>query len=266
MKKIYTILLSIVAGLLFFQTAVAQCKMKNTAFNGGENIYYNLYYRYGLINAKGGVGALITTNTNYSGQDAYKISLMLNTTGMVGNIYNVQDTLLSFVNKNLQPLLFTKDAFEGSDYSKERQLYTYNGSSISVRAMRKFNGNLKFDEVVTTNKCTYDYLSLIAYARNLDFTGMRPGENMYVQFLSGRNFVNMYIRYKGTSRVKADNGKTYDAIQLAMIILDDAFEDKEEAIHVSLSNDSNKVPIIIDTKLKIGSIRAVMKSCNGLRN
>lgn len=251
---------------MLFQTSVAQCKMKNTAFNGGENISFNLYYRYGLINAKGGVGSLITTNTNYNGQDAYKISLMLNTTGMVGNIYTVQDTLLSYVNKQLQPLLFTKDAFEGNDYSKERQLYTYKGNSISVRAMRKFNGILKFDEVVKTGKCTYDYLSLIAYARNLNFSGLHPGENLYVQFLSGRSFVNMYIRYKGTSKVKADDGKTYEAIQLTMIILDDAFEDKEEAINVALTNDSNKVPIIIDTKLKIGSIRAVMKSSKGLRH
>ena len=49
-------------------------------------------------------------------------------------------------------------------------------------------------------------------------------------------------------------------------IHDDAFENQKDALKASLTNDSNRVPIIIDTSLNIGSIRAVMKNATGLRN
>ena len=116
--------------LLFFSfiEVNAQCKLTNTAFASGEDIEYDLYLNMGILNARAGKGSLSVTEANYRGENAYKIVMMLNTSGLAGNIYTVNDTLTSFVDKDLRPLLFTKEAFEGKDYSVDRQSYTYNGS------------------------------------------------------------------------------------------------------------------------------------------
>ncbi len=252
--------------LLSLQSAAAQCKISNNAIFSGENIQYDLYFNFGIIRARAGSGSLTVTDANYRGISSLKTVMILNTSGLAGNIYTVNDTLTSYVDSDLRPLLFTKEAFEGSDYSVERQSYTYNDDDISIRTVRVYNGEEKFDEVFTTEECTYDYLSVLSLVRNLDFTGLRTGDSKFIQFISGRRAVNMYVNYQGISNIKANDGNTYEVINITMTILDDAFTNQKEALKASLTNDQNRTPIIIDTSLNIGSVRAVMKGMTSARN
>ena len=93
----------------------AQCELTNTAFTSGENIQYDLSMNLGIFNARAGKGSLTVTEANYRGENAYKMVMLLNTIGLANNVYAVNDTLTSFIDKNLRPLLFTKEAFEGKD-------------------------------------------------------------------------------------------------------------------------------------------------------
>ncbi len=266
MQKYYFILLIIILSAMGQQPANAQCKLTNTAFISGENVQYDLYFDFGIVSARAGSGSLQTTEANYRGESAFKTVMMLNTSGLAGSLYAVNDTLTSYIDYNLRPLLFTKEAKEGKDYSVERQSFTYKGDEISIRALRSRNNVERFDELVTTNKCTYDYLSVIAYVRNLDYTGMKAGDKHYIQFISGRKPVDMYINYLGTSSIKANNGKTYEVINISMTIHDDAFTNPKESLRASLTHDKNRIPVVIDTSLKLGSVRAVMRDVAGMRH
>lgn len=264
-QKVPSILISLFLFLGVMQVD-AQCKLTNTAFASGEDIRYDLYLNLGFFNARAGRGSLTVTEANYRGENAYKMVMLFNTSGLAGNLYTVNDTLTSFIDKDLRPLLFTKEAFEGKDYSVERQSYTYEGDKVKIRAFRTWNGEEQFDEVVTTDHCTYDYLSVLPYIRNLDYTGMKPGDRHHIRFIAGRKPVNMYVNYQGVSSVKAGNGKKYEVINLTMTILDDAFTNQKEALKASLTNDKNRIPVIIDTSLRIGSIRAVLRDVSGTRH
>lgn len=266
MNKIITSTLLSLFFLCSFSLANAQCNLKNTAFKSGEKVNYDLYFNYGIVRARAGRGSLSVTESNYKGQRAYKTTMLLNTSGLAGNLYTVNDTLTSFMDMNLRPLLFTKEAFEGKDYSTESQSYTYSGNKVNIRAIRTWNGKPDFDDVVETDECTYDYLSVLPYVRNLDYTGMRAGDRKYIQFLSGKTPVDMYVNYLGTSSVKANDGKTYNVINISMTIHDKAFTNPKEAIKASLTNDENRVPVVIETSLRMGSVRAVLKNVTGLRN
>ena len=260
-KKLYTLiaLLLLVVGL----SATGQTKIKNNAFEAGEKLTYDLYYKYGLLNMKGGRATLNTESTAYNGTDAYKMTLHATTGGLVNTIYNVDDTLTAYFDRNLVPLLFTKGATEGKDYTRERQVYKYVNGNTSIRTIRYRNGELSFDENITTQRCTYDMMSVLAFARTLDYSNMKRGDNTQVQFITGKRLVNMYIRYVGTGSVKVNNGKTYEALELSLMILDKAFVDQEEAMRVWLTNDENKIPLQINTKLKIGEMRSVLKDFSG---
>lgn len=260
-----TIILLLLPLFVFLQ-AEAQCKVTNSAFLSGEEIQYDLYFNYGILNARAGKGSLSVAEANYRGQNTYKTVMVLNTSGIAGNLYAVNDTLTSYVDMDLRPLLFTKEALEGKDYSVERQAYTYRENEISIRAIRHRNGKERFDEVVKTNQCTYDYLSVLSYVRNIDYTGMKAGDRKFIQFISGRRPVQMYVNYLGTSSMKANNGKSYQVINISMTIHDKAFPDPKEALKASLTNDENRIPVVIDTHLKIGSIRAVMRKVTGVRH
>ena len=210
----------------------AQCNLENRAFVSGEEIQYDLYFNYGILNRVLERVAL-GDRCQLQGQNAYKLMMLLNTSGLADNLYTVQDTLTSYVDKELRPLLFTKEALEGKDYTVERQSYSYEGEEINIRTIRHRNGKERFDEVVVTDQCTYDYLSVLAYVRNLDFKGMMPGDKKYIRFISGKRPVNMYVNYLGVSNMKANDGNTYEVINISMTILDDAFTNQKEAIKAS---------------------------------
>ena len=264
-KKI-NILIALLLFTLSLSAKIGQTKINNNAFNAGEKLTYDLYYKYGLINMKGGKATLNTTSTVYNGTNAYKMTLLASTGGLVNTLYNVDDTLTAFVDKNMVPLLFTKGAAEGKEYTRERQLYTYQGGKASIRTIRHRNGELSFDENIATDRCTYDMMSILAYARTLDYSNMKRGDNTQIQFITGKRIVNMYIRYLGTGSMKVNNGKTYDALELSLMILDKAFVDQEEAMKVWLTNDENKLPLQIDSKLKIGTMRVVLKDFSGIKH
>ncbi len=255
----FILLFSVLSHTLLY----GQTKIVNNAFDAGEKLTYDLYYKYGIINMKGGTATLNTETTTYNGTDAYKLTLQASTGGLIGSIYSIEDTLTSYMDKKLVPLLFVKGAVEMKDYTSERQIYKYQNGKTSIRTIRHRNGELSFDENIITDRCTYDMMSILAFARTLNYSKMQRGDNTQVQFITGRRLVNMYIRYLGKSTMKVNNGKTYDAIELSLMILDKAFVDKEEAMRVWITDDENKLPLQINSKLKIGEMRVVLKDFSG---
>lgn len=240
-----------------------QTTIENNAFEAGEKLTYDLYYKYGILNMKGGRATINTEETTYNDKDAYKLTLNASTGGLIGNFYNIEDTLTSYMDKNLVPFLFVKGAAEGKDYTRERQIYKYQNGKTSIRTIRHRNGELSFDENIITDRCTYDMMSILAFARTLNYSKMQRGDNTQVQFITGKRLVNMYIRYMGKSSMKVNNGNTYQAIELSLMILDKAFVDQEEAMRVWITDDENKLPLQINSKLKIGEMRVVLKDFSG---
>ncbi len=260
-KHLLTVIALLISILSF--TLSGQTALKNNAFEAGEKLTYDLYYKYGILNMKGGIATLNTEATSYKGDDAYKMTLHASTGGLIGSLFTVDDTLTSYMDKNLIPQLFIKGASEGKDYTRERQIYSYQNNYTSIRAIRHRNGKFIFDENIITERCTYDMMSILAFARTLNYSNMQKGDNTQVQFITGKRLVNMYIRYMGTSNLKVNNGKTYEAVELSLMILDKAFVDQEEAMRVWITNDENKLPLQIHTNLKIGEMRSVLKDFSG---
>jgi hypothetical protein len=65
--------------------------------------------------------------------------------------------------------------------------------------------------------------------------------------------------------MKANDGNTYEVINISMTILDDAFTNQKEAIKASLTNNVNRVPVVIITYLKFGTVKAVLNTVSGLK-
>lgn len=260
-KKITGI--SIILSILFSLSINAQCKMNNSFFQAGEELFYDLYFKYGLINTKAGTSSLKTVSERYNNTDAFKMTLLAESLGTVRKIFSLNDTLVCYTTKDLVPLSYIKNAKEGKDYTQEKVHYTYNNSGVSINTKRTRNGLFKFDETINSKSCIYDMMSIVYYARTLNYTSMKTGETSKVDFISGKSKVNMIIEYQGTEIVEANDGKKYECIKLLLSIMDDAFTNKKEAMKVFITNDNNRMPVRLDSKLNFGSTRAVLKGYKG---
>ena len=256
---VFTCIASLVA-----LSGYSQCQIQNDFFDSGEVMEYDLYMKWGLLSTKGGYATMKTQNATYEGKDAYKMTLTSSSQGTARKIFKLDDTLSCYMSKDLIPLAYLKDAHEGGDYTRERLKYSYPGDgTVNVSAIRHKNGNFKFDEVINFNSCTYDLMSVVFFARTLDYSKMKNGIQVTIDFVSGKNKLNMQIIYEGTERIKANNDVKYNCIKLTLKIADDAFDDEKDAMKVYITDDANRMIVRMDSKLKVGSTRAVLKSYKG---
>jgi hypothetical protein len=252
--------------VLFSIQLKAQCEVENNSFRGGEYLEYDLYFKYGLIFTKAGISTMSVTDAQYKNKRAYKMMLTANALGAAKAIFYISDTLTSYTTKALVPLAYLKDAHEGSDYRTERAAYDYSTGKVKLRNINKKNEDLRYDTTLVSNDCMYDMLSIVYYARTLNYGNMKKGDEVTVSFLSGRKKVNMTIVHQGVESVAANDRRKYNCIKLSLMINERAFEDKNEAMKVYITEDPNRIPIRIDSKLKVGSTRALLKSYKGQRN
>lgn len=246
--------------------AQSQCKIINNQFQAGEELSFDLYFKYGLIFTKAGNSSLKTVSTTFNGKDAYKMSLIAQSSGAAGKLFSLSDTLSSYTTKDLVPLFFKKNAHEGKENTDESVTYTYTPSGVSIHTKRTKNGVLRFDETMTSKECVYDMISVVFYARTLDYSSMKKGDAAAVEFISGKKKVYMVIEHEGIETIKANDDRKYECIKLVLSISNGnqlAFDDKEEAMKVYITNDENRMPVRLDSKLKVGSTRAMLKSYKG---
>lgn len=242
----------------------AQCELTNKHFKAGEILTYQLDFKYGLLNMHAGTSTMLIVNDVYAGQPAYKTMMTAKSKGVANSIYHVNDTLTGYFSTKLKPLFFQKHAHEGKDYTQENVYYSYKNDSVYVHTTRKKNGDDKFDVTIAMKNCVYDLLSSIFYARVQDYTQMDKGESLDVNFISGKKMVFMQIILEGLQTIKAANGVKYECLVLKLNIKDDVFSTPNEAMTVYLSHDEYQLPIRIDTNLKIGSTKAILKKVEGL--
>jgi len=260
-KKIAVVALILLTSLSL--NAQTQCKVDNKYFQAGEQLTYDLYWKKGFVNMKAGHSTLNTVSQTYNGQDAYKTTLTAKSSGMVDKVFFINDTLSAYYTKQIVPLAFYKNAEEGKNHTIENMTYAYSGGKVNVHTKRVRDGEQKFDENITVNSCVYDMVSVVLYARTLDYSGMKKGDEKRVDFITGKKKAYMIIEHGGIENVKANDDKTYSCIKLVLSIQTEAFEDKEESMKVYITNDNNRLPVRLDTKLNFGSTRAMLKSYRG---
>ncbi|SHF80803.1 DUF3108 domain-containing protein [Dysgonomonas macrotermitis] len=263
MKKFFYIsALLLLLPLLGIQNVAAQCSINNKYFQAGETLQYDLYIKFAAT-IKGGYAKLTTQNVSYAGKDAYKMTLVSESQGFARKMFELNDTLACVMTKDLVPLAYMKDAHEGGDYTKERMGYTYANGKVKTRSIRHKNGEFRFDETIENDACTYDLMSVLFYARTLDYSNMKDITETKVRFITGKSNVHMRIIYNGKEKVKANDGNKYNCLKLTLYIADEAFDNGKEAMKVYITDDDNRLPVRLETKLKVGSTRVMLKSYKG---
>jgi hypothetical protein len=264
MKIKITLIAVIFISLSAFPEANAQrCGIVNTAFSPGERVEYDLFFSL-VLRARAGRGTLAIDEVDFRGQPAYRARMVMGTSGVADALFSFHETSHSYMDKSLRPLLYTRETRERS-HIVESQEFSHEDDQVNIRTIRHINDELRFDEVLTADECTFDFFSILLFVRNLDFDQMNVGDRKRVQFVNGQRLTDMYVNFLGTSTVRA-GGTRHEVINVSMTIFDDAFTNQQEAISASLSNDSNRIPVIINMNLRVGSVRAVMRSFSGARS
>lgn len=248
---------------LMSAAANAQCTMKNTAFQGGEYLTYNLYYNWQFVWVKAGTATMAVSDATYKGKPAYKGSLITRGNSKADKFFVMRDTLLCYTAKDLSPLYFRKGAKEGKRYTVDEVWYDYSGgkTTLTQHYLDK-RGDLK-KKKVSVSECVVDMMSSFLRARNMNNAGWSKGHEVKFKMADGDDIDQTKLVYRGKTTVKADNDKKYNCLELSYCELEKG--KWKEIVRFFVTDDDRHLPIRLDLNLKFGSAKAFLTSMKGVK-
>ena len=101
--------------------------------------------------------------------------------------------------------------------------------------------------------------------RNLDTDGMKKGDKIAVKMLFDKEIYPIHIRYNGKEKKDVRNLGKFNTIKIHPdLVAGNVFKDGDK-MTIWVSDDKNKIPLIIESPVSVGSVKAVLKSYKGLK-
>lgn len=243
-----------------------QSPVVNTAFQGGEQLSYNLYFNWKFVWVKVGTAFMSATETVYKGKPAYRSYLITRGNSRADHLFMLRDTLTAYVERDLVPWHYTKHAHEGKNYYRETVDYSYTGGKCHLDQAYSRNF-MPWERYTYDNaQCAYDMVSMLLRARSFKPEGWKPGHRIPFMMAEGRKCKQQTIVYrkKDTFQVEGSNVK-YRCLVFSFMEKQKNGKEKE-IIKFYITDDKNHIPVRLDMNLNFGTAKAYLSSARGLRN
>jgi hypothetical protein len=235
-------------------------------FQHGEELKYDIHYKYGFVMLKAGTAIYSINADSYNGKEAWKSTLNFKTTSFFDKIFKIRDTLSSKTNDKLEPLYHQREIHEGSTHFCEKVSFKkFSHTYSEARVWRRNAETLKFDTVLFSNNAGYDILNVFMFSRSLDFQHLNIGESFNLSTFIGKRKVNIIVHFKGQMVISKSETLKYKTYKLVIDVTDEVFSESKSAMEVWISDDDNRIPLKIKAKLKIGMAEADLMAYQNLK-
>jgi hypothetical protein len=250
MSLLLPLILFITTGLYAGQPQDEFRKVENKAFGVGEVLTFEV--KYGFVTA--GIATMsIPKIRRISGRDAYHINFEVNSVPSFDWIYKVRDRYESYVDvEGLFPWRFEQHIREGG-YSRDFSAF------FDQRRGKAKTSEGEYEIPPYVN----DIISAFYLARTFDYSNMKNGDLIYLQNFYKDKVYDLNVRYLGRESIQVPAG-TFRCIIVEPLVQEGGLFKSEGNIIVWLSDDENKIPVRVKTKVVIGSIDADLISYEGL--
>ena len=237
------------------------CSISNDAFQAGEEIVYKLYYNWNFVWLSAGEVTFRVADL----PDQYRVTVRGKTYSSYEWFYAVNDNYTSYLDKEtLLPKIHIKDIKEGGYTKYDRTTFYQNEQRItSLRGKDRQSAEFKSMDV---DACMHDLISIVYFARNLDYRHMREQQEIPIQVFMDQEAHPLRIRYLGAEEdVKIKGSGRYNTLKFSpQLITGELFKEGDE-MKIYVSDDKNRIPLMIESPVSVGSVKAVLKSYNGLK-
>ena len=230
------------------------CGIRNTAFNSGEQISFNIFYSVAGIYVNAGTANFALSLDKINNKICYHVVGDGRSNSSYDWIFKVRDRYETYFDtSNMQPLKFIRNVDEGG-YKKTENI-TFN---------QETNTAITNAGVFKVPNCVQDVLSSIYYARNIDFSKYKAGDKIPFDMFLDNEVYNLYIRYMGKETVKTKYGK-FNAIKFKPLLVKGTIFQGGEKMTVWVSDDANHIPLRIESPIVVGTIKIDMMQYKNLR-
>jgi hypothetical protein len=224
------------------------------SFKVGEKLSYTV--RYGFIEA-GEATISVEKITTKANRPVFHTVGVGRSVGMAEWFFKTRDRYESFIDTEaIVPWEFIRDVNEGG-YKIKRHLVFDQIKQKVIDKEAPHKGEFTFDPYAQ------DMLSAFYYARSIRTDTLEIGEMVsFTMFLDHEQFP-FRLRYLGKEMVKTKKGKV-QCLKLRPSLQEGRVFQENEAMTIYVSDDINKVPVLIESELLVGSIKVELVKAENL--
>lgn len=229
----------------------AEAPRATQPFAVGERLTYDL--SWGVITA--GTAVLeVADREQFNGRPALKLLHRARSNAMLSAFFPIDDRLESLVDaESLAPYRFVFQRQEGSRRNDIEVLF----DQTSHQAMTTKDGHTETHQIPAD---VQDTLSWLYFIRSLRFSGPVAHATIPIYHDGKINIVE--VRYEGTQQITGGLGE-FDTIHLQAMMPARGLFSNRGPIHVWLTNDQDHIPVLLRTKVAVGSLVATLTSREG---
>jgi len=110
-----------------------------------------------------------------------------------------------------------------------------------------------------------DMVSAFYYARGLNYSAAKPGDVFPIASFVDKEVFNLKIRYMGKDTISTTLGKIA-CIRFCPILQKGRIFKRPEDLNAWISDDANRIPIRVQAKILVGSVKMDLTSYSNLAN
>jgi hypothetical protein len=231
------------------------CKIKNTAFKADEEVRMKVFYSTLGMYIGAGEATFTSSLERLGGKQVYHLIGEGKTYPAFDNFFKVRDRYESYIDTaSLLPYKFIRNVDEGG-YKK----YNYVTFNQNTNTAISTNGVFKITD------CIQDVVSMVYYARNIDFSKYKVGDKIPFDMFLDDEVFHLYIRYLGKEKIKTRYGR-FNAIKIRPLLIKGTIFEGGEKMNAWLSDDPNHLLLRAESPIAVGSIKVDMMSYKNLRH
>lgn len=228
------------------------------AFKGGE--WFKFRVHYGWVTA--GYATLEVTDTILNKKPVHHVVGYGRTTGLSRAFFKVEDNYETYMDKEEDiPYRFIRQIDEGG-HTKDIQIdFDYDRGEALVH-----NKKHQTKEWVEFPADAQDMVSAFYYLRNqLDVSNLKEGDTIDLNmFFDKENYV-FRLKFLGREILDTEFGDVGSLVFRPYVQSGRVFQEKE-SLTVWVSDDRNKIPLLIKANLAVGSLKASLVEFKGLKD
>lgn len=238
------------------------CASTNNTFQNGEKITYKIYYNLNFVWVP--AGEVVFKIFDEGNQWHYQA--IGTTYSSYEWFFTVKDEYDSWVDKNtLLPNYSERSVNEGDYHIFEKISFNQTDRKMSVwRSKRKGETETKTEHDVQS--CVHDVLSSLYHLRTIDFASRPSGYTIPFRIFMDKEEYPLRMKYVGSEPKKKVYGMgKYKTMKFQPDVIAGEVFDEDAKMTVWVSDDQNRIPLLIETPVSVGSVKMVIKEYWGLK-
>ncbi len=238
------------------------CSNTNNTFQNGEKITYKIYYNLNFVWVP--AGEVVFKVFDEGNQLHYQA--IGTTYSSYEWFFKVHDEYNSWVDKNTLLPNYSERSVNEGDYSIfEKISFNQTGRKMTVWRSKK-KGQTETQTEHTVNGCVHDVLSSLYTLRTVDFGSQQSGYTFPFRIFMDKEEYPLKMKYVGKEAKKKVYGMgKYKTLKFQPDVIAGEVFNEGAKMTVWVSDDQNRIPLLIETPVSVGSVKMVLKEYWGLK-